>query len=74
MENNYRVKFYRVDCGREKFIKEYVMNRVPNKKECVAIDEDNIYKVKSVSTIICKEEIFYEVMLQDIDFDKEWWE
>ena len=74
---NCTVTFYRLNCGQEEKIVSYdytQIPRIPHKKECVQLDED-VYKVKNIC-MVCKENrpVGFEVMLQEIDDDKEWWE
>lgn len=74
---NYTITFYRMNCGQEERIMDYDLSQVPyipHKKECIQLNED-VYKVKNIC-MVYKENIpiSFEVMLQEIDNDKEWWE
>lgn len=74
---NYIVTFYRLNCGHEEKIMSCDCTQIPfipHKKECVVLDQ-GVFKVKNVSMIKTSEvPINVEVMLQEIDNDKEWWE
>lgn len=74
---NYSVTFYRLNCGREEKIMSCDSNQIPfipRKKECVVLDQ-GVFKVKNVAMIKTSDiPIGVEVMLQEIDDDKEWWE
>ena len=75
----YNLKFFTHYHGEEQLIASYAfdsMPLIPKKKDLVSF-EDGQYNVKKVA--ICYEgiennEILIEVMLDDIDYDKEWWE
>lgn len=75
---NYTVTFYRLNCGREEKIISCDYNQlpfIPRKKECVVLDQ-GIFKVKNVSMIYTTDKPInnVEIMLQEIDCNKEWWE
>lgn len=74
---NYTVTFYRLNCGREEKIMSCDCTQIPfipRKKESVVLDQ-GVFKVKNVAMIQTSDiPIGVEVMLQEIDDDKEWWE
>lgn len=74
---NYTVTFYRLNCGREERMKSYTCDQIPfipRKKDCVVLDE-GVFKVKCVAMVSTEDEpVRFEVMLQDIEDDKKWWE
>lgn len=74
---NYTVTFYRLNCGREEKIMSCDCTQIPfipHKKESVVLDQ-GVFKVKNVAIIQTSDiPISVEVMLQEIDDDKEWWE
>ena len=74
---NYTVTFYRLNCEQEEKIMSCNCGQIPfipRKKECVTLDQ-GVFKVKNVNMIQTSDvPVGVEVMLQEIDDDKEWWE
>ena len=80
----YIVRLFTIEHGKEKFLKVYEFNSlpyIPHRKECL-IYNDIIYKVTNICSSYdykenlndCNNEIWFEIMLQEIDVDREWWE
>ena len=75
----YNLRFFTHYHGREQLVVSYTfdyMPLIPRKKDMVYF-ENGQYNVKKVA--ICYEDIednkiLIEVMLDDVDYDKEWWE
>lgn len=80
----YVVRIFTPDNGSEKFLKAYEFDSlpyIPRQKECL-IFNDVPYKVMNVcSSYEYKEdldnynnEIWFEIMIKEVDENKEWWE
>lgn len=75
---NYTITFYLLNDGYEKKIAKYnstEISFIPRKKDCIVLDE-GVFKVKAVAMVYTDEDttMDFEVMLQEFDDDKEWWE
>lgn len=75
----YEIRFFTHSCGEEKFITSYKFDSmpfIPRKKDLISFNHDQ-YIVRSVATSYDEfetGEMLFEVMLDEADYDKEWWE
>lgn len=80
----YVLRFFTNEQGEEKFLKEYNYEHlpyIPHRKEHIFIDEE-CYCVKNISfsydlyynTTDLTYEMWFEIMLDRTEIDKEWWE
>ena len=73
----YTLRFFTHSFGNEELLKEYNFNSlpyIPRKKDLISI-EDESYLVKRISTDYEDESNqLFEIMMEQLDCDKEWWE
>lgn len=73
----YTLRFFTHSFGNEELLKEYKFNSlpyIPRKKDLISI-EDELYLVKRILTDYEDEsDQLFEIMTEQLDCDKEWWE
>ena len=75
----YELRFFTHHYSGEQMIASYTFNSmpfIPRKKDLISFDVDQ-YIVRRVATSYDEIEnntMLFEIMLDDIDYDKEWWE